>query len=119
MELKEAKDILNTCERQELRDHAFGDVEVFWIRECQEMQQDEEVATGYFGGGSASVSVALPGTQDQFAHFEGSEARELKACGAVGHISRNDETGPDVFVEGFIMPGLTKEAVRKELTGED
>lgn len=118
MNLQEAKDILSTCERQESRDHAFGDVEVYWIRENQEMQQDEEVATGYFGGGSASVSVALPGTTDQFAHFEGLEAKELRAYGVVGHISRNDETGPDVFVEGYTAPGLSLADVRKELTGE-
>lgn len=104
MELSEAKATLNLCVRGECRDHAFGDVEVFWTRD------GEEVADGYFGGGTASVHV-------QGTSFQGSEAHELRACGAEGEIGRNDETGPDEFIEGFTMPALTKEYVRHELEG--
>jgi hypothetical protein len=102
MELSEAKAMLNLCVRGESRDHAFGDMEVFWTRD------GEDVADGYFGGGTADVYI-------QGTTFHGSEAHELRRCGAVGVIGRNDETGPDEYIEGFTMPGLTKEAVRAEL----
>lgn len=105
MELSDAKTELNMCERQELRDHAFGDVEIFWMR------GEEEWASGYFGGGTAEVY--LP----EGISFKGSEAHELRRCGTRGVISRNDETGPDEFIEGFTMPALTREGVRAELEG--
>lgn len=105
MDLATSKIILNDCVREELQDHAFGDVEVFWFKDGY------QVAGGYFGGGHSEVWLT-PETK-----FGGAQARELRECGATGHIERNDETGPDDFVEGRIMPGLTREGVLNELTG--
>lgn len=111
MELTEAKELLNLCDRWESRDHAFGDREVGWTFD------GKDVADGYFGGGHSGVSIhALDGTISW--SFDKADAYELAKCGATENIGRNDETGPDTFTEGYIMPGLTKEAVRKELTGE-
>lgn len=106
MELEAAKTLLNECVREELRDHAFGDVEVYW------MKDDKEVATGYFSGGMASVGF----TEEVF-NFDGDDARMLRPCGSEGAVERNDETGPDNFTLGATMPGLTRQAVRDELTG--
>lgn len=105
MNLDNAKLVLNDCTREELRDHAFGDVEVFWFKD------GKEIATGYFGGVHAGVTLT-PMTS-----FHDDKARELRNCGTLGQVDRNDETGPDEFTEGQIMPGLTKEGVRREITG--
>lgn len=87
MTFEDAKKILNSCTRYESRDHAFGDREIYWTRE------DVEVAEGYFGGGSADVFILLPEEEV----FRGKLARELAKCGAIVHIGRNDETGPDQY----------------------
>lgn len=103
MEIHEAKELLNGCTRTELRDHAFGDAEVSWWKD------GKEVASGYFGSTMSHVTIGhIP--------ILGTTARELRYCGVEGHIERNDETGPDDFQEGRIMPGLTLEGVREELT---
>jgi len=101
--------------RHELRDHAFGDVEIQW------MINGRIVAEGYFGGDAQMVSVvqtAHPG-QDAVKPFQGAEATTLRSLGNTGHIERNDEVGPPVFQEGVIMSGLTLAGVFKELTEED
>jgi hypothetical protein len=103
MTLEEAKNILNDSVRQELRDHAFGDVEVSWIWD------GIEVANGYFGGSASNVSFA-------FGEFTGPEAWELRNCGTLGAVERNDETGPEAYQEGRCMPALTLAGVREELT---
>lgn len=100
MELEEAKRVLNGCTRQELRDHAFGDKEVYWLKGTQ------EVACGYFGGGHAEVSIFKPAKDST--DFTGEDALALRECGTVGEVQRNDETGPDEFVAG----------VQQELVGE-
>lgn len=103
MEIDEAKELLNGCTRSENRDHAFGDVEVYWTK------NGVQVAEGYFGSSMSQVMIGnVP--------ILGTTARELRYCGVEGRIERNDETGPDDFVEGRIMPGLTKEGVLEELT---
>ncbi len=107
MEFEEAVKILSDAERYELRDHAFGDCEVSWYKD------KTEVGGGYFGGGNSNVWVLGGGTSHA---FDGNEARTLRECGKL-IVSRNDSTGPDDFVEGRIMPGLTLEGVRKELEG--
>lgn len=114
MTLSEAKELLNSCVREELRDHAFGDAEVFWSKD------EKKVAEGYFNGGNAGVWFydILVSDGTKMASFSGEKARELRECGAKGHISRNDETGPEQYVEGYTMPGLTAEGVRKELTDD-
>jgi hypothetical protein len=85
---EQALNLLGLCERGELRDHAFGDREVFWIR------NGVEVAGGYFGGGNADVWI-----NEEFGggSFKGNEARELAARGSNVKIERNDETGPDTY----------------------
>lgn len=103
MEIDEAKELLNGCTRSENRDHAFGDAEVFWTKD------GVQVAEGYFGNSMQQV---------MFDHvtIQGTTASELRDCGIEGHIERNDETGPEEYSEGSILPGLTLEGVRNELT---
>ena len=104
---EEVQKILGTCERGENRDHAFGDREVYWSRE------GEDLAFGYFGGGTAVVGLDAEGE----ASFSGDEAFELLKCGATVVIERNDSTAFAVtYQDGAVMPGLTLEGVRKELT---
>lgn len=109
LDLDEAKVVLDSCERAELRDHAFGDVEVSWTKD------DKEIADGYFGGGVYDVCVKL---DSKTVTFSNEQALKLRNCGTLAEVGRNDETGPDTYVEGVIMPGLTLEGVRKELTDE-
>lgn len=103
MNINEAMQYLSTCTRWELRDHAFGDVEMGWEKDGQ------EVASGYFGGRHAGISVG------EF-NFEGEDAYKLRDCGVLGLVERNDETGPDTYSEGNTMRGLTLEGVYEELT---
>jgi hypothetical protein len=107
MTFEQAKAALDRMVRHELRDHAFGDTEVDWIFEGSVM------ACGYFSGTKASVTVY---DVDRSSDFEGDEARELRKCGLTGEVSRNDETGPDVYEEGTTMPALTLKGVYEELT---
>lgn len=109
MNLEEAKTLLGGATRHELRDHAFGDTEVYWVK------GGKEIACGYFGGGQDSVSIFKPA--EDAASFDGEEARALRECGTLGEIGRNDETGPNEFIEGQTVPALTLEGVREELTG--
>lgn len=109
MNFEEAKTLLNSATRWELRDHAFGDTEFGWTD-----AQGNHIAEGYSGGGRCSVWFNDP--DETYSCDDVDEARELKRCGTLGPVERNDETGPDNYVEGYIMPGLTKEAVREELT---
>lgn len=106
MDLSDARQRLVGTTRYELRDHAFGDREVTWMR------GDQNIAGGYFGGGHADVWF-----EGLEAKFSGDDARSLLDCGTLS-VSRNDETGPDTYTEGDIMPGLSKGDVFHELTGE-
>lgn len=103
MNVKEAVNILNDCDRHELRDHAFGDMEISWTR------RGIEIAYGYLDGNTCGVHL-VSGTA-----FSGEDAKTLVGCGTLAHIERNDETGPEDFVPGRIMPGLTREAVKQEV----
>lgn len=103
MNINTARIILDDCIREELRDHAFGDVEVYWFKD------GKEIATGYFGSQNSEVALSAK------SHFRGNEARVLRECGTLGAVSRNDETGPEEFVLGETMPGLTLEDVRDEV----
>jgi hypothetical protein len=118
MDLSDARQRLTGTVRHELRDHAFGDREVTWVRHTNDVStgfQTIVIATGYFGGGTASVSIVDHISQQPSITFEGDDARSLLDCGEL-KVERNDETGPDTFQEGEIMPGLTKEGVLKEIT---
>jgi hypothetical protein len=110
MNLEEAKELLNKYERYELRDHAFGDTEIDWINKGDQ----DPVAWGYFGSTGASVTVVW---EDQSYEFVRQDAQDLRKCGNE-HISRNDETGPETYTEGAIMPGLTLDGVLRELSEE-
>lgn len=105
MELEKAKEILRTTVKHELRDHAFGDCEAVWFTD-----DDVELAVGYFSGKVREVVFANGEL------FTGNEADELRKCFAGEAVSRNDSVGPDSFVLGQIMPGLTKDGVLKEIT---
>jgi len=136
MNLTEAKKLLSSTVRGELRDHAFGDREVTWFV-VKDGLIVAQAAEGYFGGGSSGVSVYttpipfeepwdfetgsgyLAEVDDEAyaaAEFDGRDARELLTCGSL-RVGRNDETGPDTYRDGACMPGLTLEGVRKELCG--
>lgn len=104
----DAKVLLDSCTRRELRDHAFGDTEVTWTKD------GHDVGGGYFGRES-NVWIKADDGQN-IVGFEGMEALQLRDCGKEVTIFRNDETGPDTYTEGQTMPGLTKEAVLEELT---
>ena len=97
MNVKEAKELLDICERSELRDHAFGDREIFWEFD------GVDVAGGYFGSGGKSVLIydyaVSKGNQYapiQIASFEDDEAYELVNCGKLAKIDRNDMQGDDI-----------------------
>ncbi len=115
MDFESAIKLLNTCKRDELRDHAFGDREVYW------MKDGKEVAFGYFGS-TRGVHIYDGGTDTNgirtAVSFNDDEAVRLSECGASATYARNDTTGPDMYQDGVCMPGLTLEGVRKELEGE-
>lgn len=94
--------LLRCCLRHELRDHAFGDVEVTWSKDGQ------DVASGYFNRTGGMVSCG-----DQT--FTGIAAEPMRNLGTLSTVERNDSTGPAIFQEGVIMPALTTEYVRYEL----
>lgn len=104
--VEQAKEILDQADRYELRDHAFGDTEVTWAKD------GVEVGGGYFSN-FAYVWVEF----DEHV-FKGDIARALRNCGKEVVVDRNDAEGPDIYVEGKIMPGLTLEGVKQELTQE-
>lgn len=121
--------LLSVAKRSELRDHAFGDREVFWDLEGPPRTHEEycecadqglcveeiaaaklSVASGYFGSGFAHMGMCHTSLQ-----WEGQLARDLAKLGGLGVIERNDSTGPDSFSEGVTMPALTLEGVAAEI----
>lgn len=114
MNFEEVKILLDGCFRWELRDHAFGDTEFGWKN-----AEGKDVAEGYSGSGTCTIWYSGNDTERIAFSFTGEEARALKLCGPLKEVERNDETGPDRYVEGLTMPGLTLEGVRDELTGRD
>lgn len=80
LDLAEAIALLSTCRREELQDHAFGDAEVYWRRD------GEDVAVGYFGLDAREVQVL--GTM-----FRDADADALRSCGIRGRVERNDASG--------------------------
>ena len=110
---EQAKELLAGCERRELKDHAFGDREIYFTKD------DKNVAEGYSGSGGPSIMIfGEREDQEDATHFNGSEASELNGLGTYMGSERNDSTGPEEFEEGECMPGLTLEGVRQELEGE-
>lgn len=83
MTFEEAKELLMTCKRNELRDHAFGDKEVYF-----DTPEGEQIAEGYVG--MATVSISVQGTE-----FQDDEAAELLKLGHLVKVERNDGQGDD------------------------
>lgn len=97
MKVQLAKYLLELCERQELRDHAFGDREIFWTFD------GIEVAGGYFSSMGKSIWIYryFPGIDfadqcEQIASFGEEEAQELVQCGKLKAVERNDMQGDDI-----------------------
>ncbi len=86
---EEAKVILSKLVRQELRDHTFGDEEIYWHNK----DSNEIIATGYSNGKVTEVCVNNNS-------FDGKQAEELIKLGQEVNIERNDTTGPDEFKLG-------------------
>jgi hypothetical protein len=61
---------------RELRDAAFSDVEVYWLK------NGVQVATGYFGRTSEVSGAGWS--------FDGDQAWALRGCGTVGVIENNE-----------------------------
>jgi hypothetical protein len=102
MTIQEAQKLLEGTVRYELRDHAFGDREVTWAKDnC-------EIATGYFSGSCSEVYY-------NGEVFNGADAIAILKYGTLT-IERNDETGPDEYVDGKVMEGLTLKGVLEEIT---
>lgn len=106
MNLNDAKTLLNTAQRDELRDHAFGDCEVYWSKD------NDDIAAGYFGSDEESVQIGS-------VVFTGADARALRQCGSTGRVGRNDSTGPDEYSEGECVPALTRQGVLQELASTE
>ncbi len=79
--------LLSECRRDELRDHAFGDAEITWLR------GGEVIATGYYGASGPSVSSETDGERFD---FDGDLARPLLKLGTLGMVERNDSQGDDI-----------------------
>jgi hypothetical protein len=108
---EEVKKILNECHRNELRDHAFGDREIYWWH-----PKLGNIAEGYSGRSVCFSMNDENGTEVQFDRvFTDSEIESLFKLGTMGKISRNDSTGPDTYTEGTVMPGLTLNGILNEL----
>lgn len=75
-----AREILNESIRDELRDHAFGDKEIYWRNNYGHM-----VATGYVG--PRRVECGMAGFDVSFSE---EEARRLARLGTLGNVERND-----------------------------
>jgi hypothetical protein len=84
MSFDDARAFLTACFRDELVDHAFGDAEIGWHDADR-----REVATGYIGNSSQSVSIR---ETPRFAasRFVAEEARELRGEGMLVRHERND-----------------------------
>lgn len=114
MDLDEAREYLGHGSRWELRDHAFGDMELGWTFD------GVAIAHGFVGRTEPVVSIILANSisdeAPMVAYFINDEAWALLEVGTDVQISRNDTTGPDEFEPGVTMPGLTLEGVQEELS---
>lgn len=79
MTLDEAIAFLSGCTRNELRDHPFGDAELYWVK------GDVEVAGGYWGPSARVVHIG-----DHV--FRDPDVGRLFDCGALGTIESNHDS---------------------------
>lgn len=85
--LSEAKLRLETANREQLVDHAFGDAEVYWFI------NGTSAASGYFG---RTAEVYLDETPErEGTEFTGDEASQLRYCGTLTRSERNDAGGEE------------------------
>jgi hypothetical protein len=82
MNKQEAIELLSSCDRYELRDHAFGDCEVTWNK------GEEMIASGYFSSDCKSVSIYA--FQEVDTLFAGKDADDLRKH---GRFIRSDIAG--------------------------
>lgn len=80
-----AKEILIKSIRDELRDHTFGDKELYWRNKFGHL-----IATGYISSSDSDCGMA-----GFDVIFTGSEARELAKLGTLGQVERNDSMDDD------------------------
>ena len=80
-----AREILKESIRDELRDRAFGDKEIYWRNNYGQL-----VATGYVGSSGSECGMA--GFDVSFSE---AEARDLACLGTLGEVERNDSMGDD------------------------
>jgi hypothetical protein len=64
--IEEAKAILSTCKREEVRNYSFGDTTVYWI------VGNKRIAMGYYNSYRSSVYF-----YDSMTAFDGEDARLL------------------------------------------
>lgn len=79
----EAVELLTNAKRSELRDHFFGDKEVYFTSD-----DDRSIAEGY--SGNSAVSIMVQGTE-----FTGDQAAELLTLGTLVAVERNDSDTND------------------------
>jgi hypothetical protein len=89
-----AWELLSTCHRHELNDSAFGDREVHWFERPFDDDDDSQdyVAEGYLGRSGPSVSVRLPGHEEEVT-FTDREALLLLNAGTLAGRSENSSLG--------------------------
>lgn len=95
MSLSEAKRYLELCDRQECRDHYFGDREVYWTF------MGIEVAGGYFGHDGHQVWIYKFDTQEELVIFNSEEADILVKVGKTAVVERNDMQGNEYPFERY------------------
>ena len=75
--------LLSGCTRSELRDHAFGDKEIYF-----DNAEGIQIAEGYSGYGVCDIHF------NEYTHdFELSQVRYLLTLGTLGKVERNDSMG--------------------------
>lgn len=89
MTIEEAETLLNTATRLELRDHAFGDIELTWVIDVPANQEGGKVlAWGYLGITNYVDIVDKDGAP--VVKFYDEDAHRLRKAGAKVIVQRND-----------------------------
>ena len=101
--LADALDLLNSCRRDELRDHAFGDREVTWT------DDDGNVVGFYCNSGQWPHPVYVTRFDEAGEEIEEAEfaaTRQVMSTGMAGLVERNDVTfgwAPSGQDESFLI----------------
>lgn len=104
----QVKEVLTKSIRSELRDHAFGDKEITW-----NLPDGTMVAEAYVGSCS---EFSYSHDKVVYSTINYAIVDEISKLGIRGSESRNDSSGPDEFVQGRVMKGLSSDDVFEELT---